>query len=259
MRNTVTIALVAAALIASTAATAAATDTEPPPTEAERPVCPPGWKDSSVYADDGRMRWGPFCSHPEQHGGFTAENAWNQHHANNLNEPEDPPAAADPQPAPESPADQFTVEEVPDPEPVPHQDEQRDPQPQEGTPENSPLSAEEQAALEELLRCQQNPLDCEYAEESPQTVNWGNWGNPPANQGGCNDGWTYNSESSTCHADLSNPKPNGCLGPHCRIVPVNCNINSRSNAEKLELRRLHYRWGDACTDAPSAWDTTRPG
>ncbi len=93
---------------------------------------------------------------------------------------EDPPASAEPQTGPENPpandrpAQQPVVEEVPEPEPepVPRQDEQRTPQPQteevpEPEPENEPLSADEQAALEELLRCQQNPAECEDAEESP--------------------------------------------------------------------------------------------
>ncbi len=175
-------------------------------------------------------------------------------------EPENPPAnprtAPENPPANDRPTRQPVTEEVPEPEPVPRQDEQRDPQPQQEEP-NEPLSAEEQAALEELLRCQQDPAACEYAEESPQNVDWGNWGNPPANQGGCNDGWTYNAESSTCHADLTNPKPDGCLGPHCRIVPANCNVNSRSASERAALHDLHYRWGSACTDAPSGWNRCR--
>ena len=94
--------------------------------------------------------------------------------------PENEPASAEPRTGPENapandrPAQQPVVEEVPEPEPepVPRQDEQRTPQPQieevpETGPENEPLSADEQAALEELLRCQQNPAECEYAEESP--------------------------------------------------------------------------------------------
>lgn len=30
------------------------------------PVCPDGWRDTSVYDENDKMRWGPFCSHPDR-------------------------------------------------------------------------------------------------------------------------------------------------------------------------------------------------
>ncbi len=135
----------------------------------------------------------------------------------------------DPQPGPEvesgpeaQPHEEPAIVEVPQPVEVPERREPREPQAQRNV---------------------------------PQTVNWGTWGNPPANSGGCNNGWRYESTTSTCHADLSNPKADGCRGPHCRITPVNCNQGSRSATEKAELRKLHYWWGGACTDAPAWWGT----
>ncbi len=154
-------------LLVHDARPAAATDTG-----AERPVCPPGWE---------HIPWldpiGEVCIQPDTETPMFPDVAWQ---TAGLSPPESPPASADPRTEPENPPandrpTQQVTEEVPEPEPVPQpvprREEERPPQPQEQVPEpepeDPPLSADEQAALDELLRCQQNPAECQYAEESP--------------------------------------------------------------------------------------------
>ncbi len=222
---------------------------------ADGSVCPPGYGHHEFNGIDN-------CTAPGSVNGQYPWEAWadyGQPQGDPQPGPEVEQPQGDPQPGPEA------EQPVGDPQPGPEAEQPRqrgvEAQPQ-GTPPTreveqprQPEAQEEDAeALAELLRCAQNPADCEFAEESPQTVNWGTWGNPPANSGGCNNGWRYESTTSTCHADLSNPKADGCRGPHCRITPINCNQGSRSATEKAELRKLHYWWGGACTDAPSSWN-----
>ena len=177
--------LVAAVLVAGGGGLVAPASASATDTEAERPVCPPGWEHIPLLDPIGEV-----CIQPDTETPMFPAVAWQTASrspsedppasAEPQTEPEDSPASAEPQTGPENPpandrpTQQPVVEEVPEPEPepVPRQDEQRTPQPQteevpETEPENEPLSAEEQAALEELLRCQQNPAECEDAEESP--------------------------------------------------------------------------------------------